>query len=151
MLPAQHRCVVAVAAAPDSPHPSAWGVLRGRVPVHTRRRPLVGPGTPHAASSVYQFVLNADALLPLRRLFISFAVVAVAYYWFQVYTRVLSFDLELLLHRQRAGGQRNFGIASAWATPLRVHQRNGTRELTANWRRVTRAFRARPTDSRDGV
>ena len=58
-----------------------------------------------------QFVLNAEALLPLRQLFIGFGVVAVSYYWFQVYTRSLSFNLNAVLFD--AGiGERGFGVAS---------------------------------------
>ena len=95
------RCVVPVDAhgsAKGVRTPSAWGVLTGRVPIHTRTNPRVGPNTPaHRRHEVYNFVLNADALLPLRRLFVSFGVVAFSYYWFQVYTRTLSFDLSALL------------------------------------------------------
>ena len=146
------RCVVAVdthGSAKDARTPSAWGVLTGRVPIHTRTNPRVGPNTPaHRRHEVYNFVLNADALLPLRRLFVSFGVVAFSYYWFQVYTRTLSFDLSALLHTGADSEQKlGFFGACCWqrggvarARQLRcaawVHARRSAGGVSRAWHGV---------------
>ena len=106
--------MVAVAwQAGDVRTPSTWDVVVGRVAIHTRQNPVVGPKTPHGAQQrVHNFVLNADALLPLRRFVIGLLVISAAYYWFQVYTRILSFDVDTALHSGDDGSQRS-GVLSA--------------------------------------
>ena len=97
--------------------PSTWGILTGRIQVHTRKRPVVGPGSnapdTAAAGTTREFVLNADALLPFRRLLVAFTLIVVSFYWFQVYTTTLSFDMNTLMH-EKGVDTREFGVMSAY-------------------------------------
>ena len=91
--------------------PSPWGALTGTLPVHTRKHPVVGPGAPPGPTP--KFVFNADALLPLWRLFVALGLVGVTYYWSQVYTRYLAYKLNEALHSHGVG-DNSFGFASAY-------------------------------------
>ena len=104
-----------MAPSTRAPRPPVWAVVTGRVPIHSRRTPVVGPGSPVGAAPP-PFVLNAEALQPLWRLFAAFVLVGVTYYWSQVYTRRLAGLLHVHLH-DHSVHEDNHSFDSAFAPP----------------------------------
>ena len=100
---------------------SVCDLITGRVPVHTQAKPAVDMSSLSGRTSVRRrprspmdrrvpsFVLNAQALLPFRRLLLTLTLLLAAYYWFQVYTTTVSSDINAFL-----GEGSNYTFLSAW-------------------------------------